>query len=35
MSKIEIDGVLEYVSDKIGARDRGRIYDDDKLDYIF
>ena len=35
MSKIEIDGVLKYVSDKIGARDRGRIYDNDKLDYIF
>ena len=26
MSKIEIDGVLKYVPDEIGARDRGKIY---------
>ena len=35
MSKIEIDSILKYVPDKIGARDRGKIYDNDKLDYIF
>ena len=26
MSKIEIDGVLKYFPDQIGARDRGKIY---------
>ena len=35
MSKIEIDGVSKYVPDEIGARDRGKIYDNDKLDCIF
>ena len=32
MSKIEIDGILKYA---LGARDRGNIYDKDKLDCIF
>ena len=35
MSKIEIDGTLKPAPDKIGARDRGMIYDKDKLDCIF
>ena len=35
MSKIEIDSILKYGPDKVGARDRGKIYDKDKLDYIF
>ena len=35
LSKIEIDGILKYAPDKIGARDRGKIYDKDKLDCIF
>ena len=26
MSKIEIDGVLKYAPDEIGARDRGKIF---------
>ena len=34
MSNIEIDGVLKYAPDEIGARDRGKIYDKDKLDCI-
>ena len=35
MSKIDIDGVLKYAPDEIGAWDRGNIYDKDKLDCIF
>ena len=35
MSKIEIDGVLKYAPNEIGAWDRGKIYDKDKLDCIF
>ena len=35
MSKIEIDSILKYAPDKIGARDRGMIYDNNKLDCIF
>ena len=35
MSKIEIDGILKYAPDKIVARDRGKIYDKEKLDCIF
>ena len=35
MSKIEIGGVLKYSPDKIGAQDRGKIYEKDKLDCIF
>ena len=35
MSKIEIDGILKYAPDKIGARDRGIIYDKNKLGCIF
>ena len=35
ISKIEIGGVLKYAPDKIGARDRRKIYDNDKLDCIF
>ena len=35
MSKIETDGILKCASDKIGARDRGKINDKDKLDCIF
>ena len=30
--KIEIDGILKYAPNKIGTRDRGKIYDNDKLD---
>ena len=35
MSKIETDGVLKYAPDEIGACDRGKIYDKDKLDCVF
>ena len=35
MSKTEIDGVLKYAPDKIGVRDRGKIYGKYKLDCIF
>ena len=35
MSKIEIDGILRNPPDKIGAQDRGKIYDKDKIDCIF
>ena len=35
MNKIEIDSILKYAPDKIGAQDRGKIYDNDKLDCIF
>ena len=35
MSRIEIDGILRYAPDKIGAQDHGKIYDKDKLDCIF
>ena len=35
MSKIEIDGILKYAPDKIGAPDCEKIYDKDKLDCIF
>ena len=34
MSKIEIDSILKYAPDKIGAWDRGKIYDKYKLDCI-
>ena len=34
MSKIDLDGVLKYAPDEIGAWDRGRIYGKDKLDCI-
>ena len=35
MSKIDIEWVLKYATDEIGAWDRGKIYDKDKLDCIF
>ena len=35
MSKIESDGILKYAPDKVGTRDRGETYDNDKLDCIF
>ena len=35
MSRTEIDGILRYAPDKIGAQDHGKIYDKDKLDCIF
>ena len=35
MSKIESDADLKYAPDEIGAWDRGKIYDKDKLDCIF
>ena len=35
ISKIEIDGVLKYDPDKIRTRDRGKIYNKDKLDCMF
>ena len=35
MSKIEIDGILKYAPYKIGARDRGKTYDNDELDCMF
>ena len=35
MGKIEIDRALKYAPDEIGAWDRGKIYDKDKLDRTF
>ena len=35
ISKIEVDRVLKYVPDEIGAWKRGKIYDKDKLECTF
>ena len=35
ISKIETYGDFKYAPDEIGAWDRGKIYDKDKLDCIF
>ena len=35
ISNIEIDRVLKYVPDEIGAWKRGKIYDKDKLECTF
>ena len=35
MSKIESDRVLKYALDEIGAWDRGKAYDKDKVDCRF
>ena len=35
MSKIEMDIILKYAPDKIGAQNRGKVNDKDKLDCAF
>ena len=35
MSKIEMNIILKYAPDKIGAQNRGKVNDKDKLDCAF